>query len=585
MLTPGHRLDRYELLCPIASGGMATVWLARMRGKRGFEKLVAIKTIKTELITDQSYSEMFLDEARIASRIHHPNVAQILDLGEEGETLYLVMEYVDGDSLSKMCRLAAKKKKPFPLVLALRVMADACAGLHSAHELKDENGQLLGVVHRDVSPQNILVTNQGAAKVIDFGLAKANAAEQRDAPDTQQGVVKGKIRYLAPEYVTGKGNDRRADIWAVGICLYELVLGVPPFDNLGDLDVVRHLMGPNPSPSLDDPRITPALKPILAKALAKDPDDRFPTALAMRRAIEVAITAIEGETATTEDVAEFIAQVLPELSERRKRTVNKVMEVVMARSTDSLLPGGSQPPPAANVDIVMPAFPPPAPVPESSGEVVELTRKKASSRPPPPMGRASSKDEDARSTPATSLTEQLGERPKSRVAVLFIGVTLALGAFGYFVWPGRDTLLGTGSTTTATSAAPPAEPPPSATTPPTPPPSASAIDMDPAPASASAPVASASAPPVASTPTAVGVATKPIGTGVANPNPSPSTAAATADGGKAKWNFRPEGWGQEPSDPVAAALAAASAERMLKAPPTATPAPPKPPPADPAPQP
>src|SRR5688572_3629464 len=179
VLTPGHRLDRYELLCPIASGGMATVWLARMRGKRGFEKLVAIKTIKTELITDQSYSEMFLDEARLASRIHHPNVAQILDLGEEGETLYLVMEYVDGDSLAKMIRLAAKKKKPFPLNLALRVIADACAGLHSAHELKDDNGRALGVVHRDVSPQNILVTNTGAAKVIDFGLAKASAADQR----------------------------------------------------------------------------------------------------------------------------------------------------------------------------------------------------------------------------------------------------------------------------------------------------------------------------------------------------------------------------------------------------------------------
>jgi serine/threonine-protein kinase len=377
--------------------------------------------------------------------------------------------------------------------------------------------------------------------------------------------------------VTGKGNDRRADVWAVGICLYELATGEPPFDDLGDLDVVRHLMGPDPAPRLDDGKVPSALRPILEKALAKEPDDRFPTALAMRRAIEVAITALGGETATNEDVAEFITDVLPELADRRKRTVQKVMDVVMARSTDSLLPGGGSEPPPPNVDILMPSFPRPAsdpPVPESSAEVVELTRRK-SSRPPPAM--AGSKEDDSRSTPATSLTEQLGERPKSRVAALFIGVTLVLAAFGYFVWPGKETLLGVG-TTTATSAAPSAEAPPSATTPDPPPPSASAsaIDMDPPAESASAPLGSASAPPIAS----AGGGTKPAGT-APGPNPSPSTAsAASPDGGKPKWNFRPEGWGQEPSDPVAAALAAASAERMLKAHPTTTvekPAPPPPP--------
>lgn len=587
MLTPGHRLDRYELLCPIASGGMATVWLARMRGKRGFEKLVAIKTIKTELITDQSYSEMFLDEARLASKIQHPNVAQILDLGEEGETLYLVMEYVDGDSLAKMIRLAAKKKKPFPLSLALRVIADACAGLHSAHELKDDNGRALGVVHRDVSPQNILVTNTGAAKVIDFGLAKASAAEQRDAPDTQQGVVKGKIRYLAPEYVTGKGSDRRADIWAVGICLYELAMGEPPFDDLGDLDVVRHLMGPDPAPRLDDDRVPAALKPILMKALAKDPNDRFPTALAMRRAIEVAITALGGDTATTEDVAEFISEVLPELADRRKRTVQKVMDVVMARPTDSLIPGGSgsQPPPAA-VDIVMPAFPPPAPVPESSAAVA-LTRRKQPSDPPAAMARA--KEEDSRSTPATTLTEQLGERPKSRVGVMFVAVSTFLVAFSLVVWPGRDALLGKQEVRTTSPISGLVAEPAASTAPAPPPPSATAIDIDPPPASASA-AASAGAPPSGSeTPVAIAAGTNPSANANANlrANASPSAAsAAAADAGRPKWNYRPENWGQEPSDPVAAALAAASAERMLKAAPSASPAPsppPSPPPPAPAP--
>src|SRR5450432_4100505 len=147
-LCAGQRLDRYELLCPIASGGMASVWLARLRGKRGFEKLFAIKTIKTELNDDSRFQEMFLDEARIASAIQHPNVAQILDLGEQDDILYIVMEWVDGDSLAKIRRLLQKRGTPLPLGLSLRILADACAGLHAAHELGDRQGQLLNVVHR-----------------------------------------------------------------------------------------------------------------------------------------------------------------------------------------------------------------------------------------------------------------------------------------------------------------------------------------------------------------------------------------------------------------------------------------------------
>src|SRR6185437_4963012 len=150
-LVPGYRLDRYELLTPIASGGMASVWLARLRGKRGFEKLFAIKTIKTELTTDSRFQEMFLDEARIASAIEHPNVSQILDLGEHEDILYIVMEWVDGDSLAKLRRLAHTKGTPLPLGISLRILADACGGLNAAHELCDRQGKRLNVVHRDVS--------------------------------------------------------------------------------------------------------------------------------------------------------------------------------------------------------------------------------------------------------------------------------------------------------------------------------------------------------------------------------------------------------------------------------------------------
>src|SRR3984885_7961638 len=235
-LRVGDRLDRYELLCPIASGGMATVWLARLRGKRGFEKLYAIKTIRTELLDDPRFQEMLLDEARIASGIQHPNVAQILDLGEERETLFIVMEWVDGDSLAKIRKLVTKRGHKLPVGIVLRVLADACAGLHAAHELHDDQGQPLEIVHRDVSPQNLLVATTGAVKVIDFGIAKAHNRKQGE---TRTGVVKGKIQYMAPEQVKkGRTVDRRADVWSLGVCLHELVAGRPPYGGDDDGEVI-----------------------------------------------------------------------------------------------------------------------------------------------------------------------------------------------------------------------------------------------------------------------------------------------------------------------------------------------------------
>ena len=212
-LAPGYRLDRYELLGPLAEGGMASVWIARQRGKHGFEKLVAIKTILPQYASDDRFRQMFLDEARIASRIEHFNVARIIDLGEEHEVLYLVMEYVDGDSLSKLRRTCTKAGVTIPPGVLLRILADACSGLHEAHELKDESGQLLDIVHRDISPHNILVSTKGVAKVIDFGIAKAR---DRMAGETNAGVLKGKIQYMAPEQALGRKVDRRADFWAVG---------------------------------------------------------------------------------------------------------------------------------------------------------------------------------------------------------------------------------------------------------------------------------------------------------------------------------------------------------------------------------
>jgi serine/threonine protein kinase len=330
VLRAGYRLDRYELLCPIASGGMATVWLARLRGKRGFEKLFAVKTIRTELVDDARFQEMFLDEARIASGIQHPNVAQILDLGEQDDVLFIVMEWVDGDSLAKVRKLVSKRGHRLPVGVVLRVLADACAGLHAAHEIRDETGELLEIVHRDVSLHNILVGTSGAVKVIDFGIAKAH---NRMQGETRTGVVKGKIHYMAPEQVQkARRVDRRVDVWALGVCLHELVTGKLPYDGEDDVEVIRKLMTDEPPPLVEG--LPEGVLRVLERSLVLDVDQRFPTAAAMQRALEAAMNEMD-EATTSEDVAAFLRSELPELAQRRKGIVQKAVDEARDRAANS----------------------------------------------------------------------------------------------------------------------------------------------------------------------------------------------------------------------------------------------------------
>src|SRR5580693_8564080 len=195
-LVPGMVLGRYELLLPIAQGGMATVWAARQRGTRGFNKTVAIKTMLPTLSEDAQFEQMFLDEAALAARIHHPNVAEILDLGEQDDILYIVMEWVEGEALSVLQKMARNNGAQVPLGVIMRICLQACAALHAAHELRDENDRELQLVHRDVSPQNILCTYDGIVKLVDFGVAKAIG---RAGGETVAGQLKGKVPFMSPE--------------------------------------------------------------------------------------------------------------------------------------------------------------------------------------------------------------------------------------------------------------------------------------------------------------------------------------------------------------------------------------------------
>jgi serine/threonine protein kinase len=337
-LQPGHRLDRYELLCPLAYGGMASVWLARFGGRKGFERLVVVKMILPQYSQDPRFQEMFLDEARIASRIEHGNVARIVDVGEQEESTFIVMEWVDGDSLSKVVRAAEQRKQRVPAGIALRVCADAAAGLHAAHVLKERDGTPLGVVHRDVSPQNILISNAGTTVLIDFGVAKAR---DRVSQETSAGQLKGKIRYMAPEQALGRNIDHRADVWALGAILYELFAGCPPYDGPNEVATLHKLTSgtlPAPLPAY----VSAPIRAVVERALAYDAEERYASALELNLALEACMVEI-GEPTNAAVVAHYTGQLLAERKAARKRAVDTALAAAHGRDAAgraSSLPGG-----------------------------------------------------------------------------------------------------------------------------------------------------------------------------------------------------------------------------------------------------
>jgi serine/threonine protein kinase len=335
---------------------MASVWVARLSGKHGFEKLVAIKTILPKLAADPRFRRMFVDEACIAARIDHPNVAQVFDLGEERGVPYLVMEYVDGDSLSKLNRACQKRGVSIPASVILRVLADACAGLHDAHELKGEGGRALSIVHRDISPHNVLCSTRGVVKLIDFGIAKTDSG---DAASAESGVLKGKIQYMAPEQALGRPVDRRADLWGVGAILYHLLAGKAPYEGDSQLAML-HMLGsgvpPRPLPS----EVHPAIAALARKALALDPAKRYATAADLRDAIERTMVMAQ-LTATAADVAAFSMQHLADRAQRRRDAIDRALAASSKRvraeeATGDTLAGVQRASSDAIADALRPPF-------------------------------------------------------------------------------------------------------------------------------------------------------------------------------------------------------------------------------------
>jgi hypothetical protein len=289
VLAPGQKLGRYKLIRRLAVGGMAEIFLARLpgvgQGLEGFEKLVVLKRILPQHALDPELLRMFLDEARLSATLTHPHITEVYDVGTDGEAPFFAMEHVLGANLRQLMQARAKQGAgPLPLEHAIGIVAAAAAGLHYAHEKRGPGGEPLHIVHRDVSPSNVLVSYDGAVKVSDFGIAKW--AHQRT--QTQEGALKGKFGYMSPEQCRGKPLDARSDVFALGTILYELTTGEPPFQAATDFDILTKIVNGPPEP----PRWTgertfpPALTEVVMRALAPDPPAPTPTAQALQLDLE-----------------------------------------------------------------------------------------------------------------------------------------------------------------------------------------------------------------------------------------------------------------------------------------------------------
>jgi len=278
-----YKFKHYYLLRHIATGGMAEIFLAKQIGLEGFEKLLVIKKILKQYAQNPDFISMFLDEAKLAAKLDHPNIIRIYDFGKEKQSYYIAMEYIAGEDLRTILRKISREGSLIPIQHALQIVSSICEGLDHAHKKKDAFGKSLNIIHRDISPQNIMISYEGNVKILDFGIAKATTQSQ----ETEAGVLKGKYAYMSPEQAKGKKLDHRSDIFAVGILLYEMLTSKRLFKAENQLDTLRKLVYEEiPSPKLVNPDIPDNLVKILMKALSKDVDERYQTAREFQNDIE-----------------------------------------------------------------------------------------------------------------------------------------------------------------------------------------------------------------------------------------------------------------------------------------------------------
>ncbi len=311
-----HRFGKYTLIDRIAVGGMAEIFLARQAGLEGFEKTIVIKRIRPHLSNQKAFVKMFLNEAKLAAQLNHPNIVQIYDLGKIADTYFIAMEYIFGRDMRRIIPKADAMGIPFPMVYALKIASSVCEGLFYAHQKMDLYGNPLNIVHRDVTPENIFVSFDGTVKILDFGIAKAaNQIEQ-----TRAGEIKGKLSYMSPEQCMGKPLDHRSDIFSLGVVLYEWITGFKLFTGESEVAILKSITeGKIYAPSYFKADIPEAVERILMKALDKDREARYQTAWEMQYDVDQFLSQYEF-TPSNIHLSNFLKQLFSdELEEEKKR--------------------------------------------------------------------------------------------------------------------------------------------------------------------------------------------------------------------------------------------------------------------------
>ncbi len=320
---------KYQLFASLGRGGMADVFLSVARGQMGFNKLAVVKRLRQALAEETAFRNMFLDEARLAARLSHPNIVHTYEVGEQNGVYFIAMEYLEGQSLNKVLKEALRRKEMIEPEIAVRIIADALAGLGYAHELRDYDGKPLSIIHRDVSPHNIFVTYDGHTKLVDFGIAKAALS----STETEVGVLKGKVAYMSPEQAMGQRIDSRSDLFAMGIVLWELLARQRLMTGESAANTLHKLMN-EPIPRLSSvlPGIDPALDDLVMRALEKDPNHRWQSAAEMRGALEGWLSAQHSQV-RQENVGHRMLSLFGNVREEVQRQIQKHMAAITNAST------------------------------------------------------------------------------------------------------------------------------------------------------------------------------------------------------------------------------------------------------------
>jgi len=423
---------KYRPIAELGHGGMAEVFLAVASGPAGFNKLVVLKQIREQLADDPEFLAMFLDEARLAARLNHPNVVQTNEVGEDGRRYFIAMEYLEGQPLNRVVQRLGKDGR-LTLAMHVRILIDALAGLHYAHELADFDGTQLQVVHRDATPHNIFVTYAGQVKVVDFGIAKALGS----SAETRAGVLKGKVAYMAPEQALGEKVDRRADVFAVGMMLWEALAGRRPFKGQNDIVILQKLVnGEIPSPGTVREDVPELLEAICMKALAHQREERYATAEEMQRALENALEKL-GERPQLRTVGDLMTKGFAEERLRIRSVIEAQMSNIRATgeypAPDLALAGKTQ----GRLDL--PRLLDPAPTTDSG--TFNSTRRTAglaelSSDPHTDSSRVSSLTANNLPAAYTPQPPAPAKKPIGLYAVAGVAVAVAVAAL---VWPRGQT--------------------------------------------------------------------------------------------------------------------------------------------------